>query len=79
MKQLRYTKVHDISKLQDELFAAIPALSPALNDVGRIDLAGEVAREPLIYAHGQGNEIILTVPDDADEAAIQTVVDAHEA
>jgi len=79
MKQLRFTKTHDISQLQDELFVAIPALSPALNDAGRIDPAGEVAREPVIYAHGQGNEIILTVPDAADEAAIQAVVDAHGA
>ena len=77
MKQIRFEKSHDISKLQDELFAAIPALNPVLNDAGRLDPAGEVAREPVMWAHGLGNEIILTVPDDTDEAAIATVVAAH--
>lgn len=71
MKRLTYRKAHRLGQLIDELFAAFPAwrtLDPA---TGRYSTAVQVA--------GSGQDITLTVPDDADEAAVATVVAAHVA
>jgi hypothetical protein len=62
-KQLRFTQANDLSKLFGELLVA-GALPPTVD-----------GRSP---CQGLGNDIYLTVPDDADEAAIAAVVAAHD-
>ena len=69
MKRLHFQKPNDLSRLHDELLAAIPSLRPVIN------VRGE--REPVMQVEGKGNDIWLTVPDGADEAAIGAVVTAH--
>lgn len=70
MKRLHYTRTNNLSKLHDELLAAIPALRPIPNDDGKLVVVMRV--------EGRGDDIWLTVPDDADETAIAAVVDAHD-
>jgi hypothetical protein len=70
MKRLHYNRPNNLSKLHDELLAAIPALRPVPNDDGEL-----VA---VMRVEGREDDIWLTVPDDADEAAIAVVVDAHD-
>ena len=72
MKRLHYAKAHTLNLLHDEIITAIPALAPIRDDAGD--------GTPVMTAvEGKGTDIWLTVPDDADEAAIQAVVDAHDA
>jgi hypothetical protein len=74
MKRLDFNLSNNLSQLHDELRAAIPSLihirvraADGLNESYGDDLRVE----------GNGNDVWLTVADDADEAAIQAVVDAH--
>ncbi|HXI15912.1 MAG TPA: hypothetical protein VNM48_06030 [Chloroflexota bacterium] len=69
MKTLTLTKAHDISQLHDELLAAVPTALVCVRADGVCDAVAIV--------ESAGNEIRLTVPDDADEAAIAAVVKAH--
>ena len=78
MKRLNFTKLNNLSLLHDELLAAIPALRPVPNGQGRIDSDGNIALEAVMGVEGTDNELWLTVPDTADEAAISTVVQAHD-
>ena len=41
-------------------------------------LDGNKAHSPIITVEGKGDDLWLTVPDDADEAAISSVVAAHD-
>ena len=63
MKTLTYTRRHDLGRLHDELLAAGVPL-PLLDGCTPVQ--------------GRGDEIILSVPDDADEQAIAAVVAAHD-
>jgi hypothetical protein len=63
-KRLHYLKAHNLSKLHDELLAAFPSLA--------------VEKNPILGVEGLGDEIWLTVPDAADEAAIAAVVARHD-
>lgn len=65
MRRLHFQRPNDLSKLQDELLAAIPALRPKRG-------------EAVMGVEGLGDEIWLTVPDDADEAAIAAIVEVHD-
>ena len=71
MKTLTYTIAHNLSLLHDELLAACSDLRPVL-------AAGADYPEPVMLVEGTDITVRLTVPDDADEAAIQTVIDAHD-
>jgi hypothetical protein len=64
MRTLTYTRPHDLSRLHDELLAA-----------GAIPLLTDKGTTPV---QGLGDEIYLTVPDDADEQAIAAIVAAHD-
>ena len=68
MKKLTYTLSNDLSQLHDEILAAIPALRP-------VTVSG--ALTPVMSVIGLNNAVTLFTPDDADEAAIQAVIDAH--
>ena len=70
MKTLTYTVLNKLDILHDELLAAIPSLGP-------IPTAGG-GREAIMALHGNDQEITLWVPDNADEAAIAAVVEAHD-
>lgn len=70
MKSLRYTVSHHLSKLHDELLAAVPSLQPVTNADGE--------REAVMRISGDGETLTLVVPDDAPDADIQAVLDAHD-
>jgi hypothetical protein len=68
-KRLHFNKPNRINKLHDELLAAIAALrGPQQPDGSRL---------AVMTVESSGDDIWLTVPDDADETAIQAVIDAH--
>lgn len=68
MKELTFTKQHNLSRLHDELLS-IPALRPVVGTSGR--------NEAVIRVEGKDDVITLSVPDDADEGQIGAVVSAH--
>lgn len=70
MKRLHYVKPNNLSLLHDELHKAIPSLVPTRDASG--------VGTPNMVCEGQGDDIWLTVPDLADEAAIARVVTAHD-
>lgn len=63
MKTLTFVRPHNLGKLHDELLAAGVPL-PLVDGCTPVQ--------------GRGNEIMLTVPDDADEQLIAAVVAAHD-
>ncbi len=81
LKVLNFTMHNRLSKLHDELLAAISAVRPVQADpIVLID--GTPMKEPVMIVQGLSGEasdcwVRLTVPDDADESAIQAVIDAH--
>jgi hypothetical protein len=79
MKTLTFNKVNNLSLLQDELLAAISSLRPYPNPEGETDHEGTTIKNPVMRVEGTGSTVKLTVPDDTDEDAIQSVVDAHDA
>ena len=68
MKILTHTLVNNLNQLHDELLAAIPALR---------DETIDGVLQAVMMVTGLNNTVKLHVPDAADEAAIQTVIDAH--
>jgi hypothetical protein len=81
MKVLNFTMHNKLSKLHDELLAAIPALRSVQADPILL-IEGVAMKEPVMIVQGLSGEasdcwVRLTVPDDADESAIQAVIDAH--
>jgi len=73
MKRLHFAKPNNLSRLHNELLTAIPTLAQTrLNAEGRREALPEN-----VLLEGMGNDIWLTVPDTADEAAIAAVVQAH--
>lgn len=83
MKRLHFVKAHDLSRLHDEILAAMPGLKPIPNIAGRVDTLRPPTNpptlelEPQLHVEGRGDDIWLTVPDNADETAIASVVQAH--
>ncbi len=65
--RLRYTRAVHLSKLHDELLAAVPELRP-LDD-----------ETPVMTIEGNDTEVRLTIPEDVDLATIEAVVRAHDA
>lgn len=65
MKILQYNKVHNLSKLHDEILTAIPTLK------------AEPGGRAIIHLEGKDNDIWITVPDETNEQTIQMVVDTH--
>ncbi|HXI18489.1 MAG TPA: hypothetical protein VNM48_19160 [Chloroflexota bacterium] len=82
MKTLTLTKAHQLGQLHDELLAAFPSLRDTLRAEGpstgaRVkdpDNAGQYVTLPA----DPPDTFHLTVPNDADEAAIAAVVKAHD-
>ena len=68
MKILTHTLANNLTQLHEELLAAIPALRDETIDGGP---------QAVRMGTGLSNTVKLHVPDAADEAAIQTVIDAH--
>ena len=69
MKRLHFTRANNLNQLHEEIVAAVPSVRPQLNAFGE--------QEAVMTVEGKGDDIWLTVPDDADETAISTVVTAH--
>jgi hypothetical protein len=65
---LTYTTPHRLNKLHDELLAALPALRP--------DRESGYAGAGVT---GDGTTLVIEVPDDTDEQAVNAVVVAHDA
>lgn len=70
MRRVRYSRPHHLTKLHDELVAAIPVLAPKPRKDGAL-------YSPFTLS-GDGTNLELQVPDDADTAAITAVVTAHD-
>jgi hypothetical protein len=70
VRTLTFDRPNLLSKLHDELLAAVPAVRPVTGPDGTL-----VA---VMRVEGDGNLIRLTVPDAADETAITAVVAAHD-
>jgi hypothetical protein len=66
MRTLTFNQPHHLGKLHDELLT-IPGLQPV----------GE-ERTAVMSVSGDGQTLTLQVPDDANEAAIQSVVLTHD-
>ena len=73
MKRLYFSCTNDLDQFHDELRAAVPALENVHVD-GRGIRISEVED---LRVEGSGNDVWVTVVDDADETAIRQVVDAH--
>lgn len=71
MKKLHYPIPNNLSALHDELLVALPTLAPVKDAHG--------TGTPVIQVSGNDKNVWLTVPDDADDAAITAVVNAHDA
>ncbi len=78
MKRLHFQKTNDLSQLHDELLRALPALRPIGGPADAPSLGRGPAATATIAVEGKGDDIWLTVPDDADDAAIASVVAAHD-
>ncbi|HXI17889.1 MAG TPA: hypothetical protein VNM48_16125 [Chloroflexota bacterium] len=82
MKTLTYTQTHDLSQLHEEVLAALPALRDTLRVEG--PSSGAQVKDPdnagkyVTLPADPPDTFRLTVPDDADEAAIAAVVKAHD-
>jgi hypothetical protein len=70
MRTLTFTRPHRLGKIADELAAGVPALRPSTAPDGTL-----VAR---CTVSGDGARLTLSVPDDAPDAAIASVVAAHD-
>lgn len=77
--RLHYSIPNDLSKLHDELIAAVPALRP-IPDSEPNPVTPNALRA-VMTIEGLGDDVWLTVPDGLsaeDEAAIAAVVAAHD-
>jgi hypothetical protein len=78
MKRLHFQTSNNLSLLHDEIMAAIPALAQKAVP-GELSPDGGPLYEPVMTVEGRDDDIWLTVPDDTDEAAVATVIAAHDA
>ena len=79
MKRLVFNLAHDLGRIHEELIAAIPSLERVrIRDEERF-LGDRESLPDNIRAEGLGDKLTITVADDADEVAIQAVIDAHDA
>ncbi len=78
MKRLHFQKPNNLSRLHDELLGALPALGPIDSPADEPSLENSRAAVAVITVEGKGDDVWLTVTDDADEAAIASVVVAHD-
>jgi len=70
MKDLHFQIPNNLSNLHDELLDTCPNLRPVPNTGGIL--------EPVMCVEGDDANVWLTVPDDADDAAIAVVIQAHD-
>ena len=78
MKTLNFVRTNNLPLLHDELMGAIPALKSIPNSNEEPGPLGLIVLEPGMGVEGRGEDIWLTVPDEADEVAITAVVQAHD-
>jgi len=76
VKIRRYPKPHNAAVLYQELVAAFPELAPI--DVGDTlpGVPGTVLRARFTLSSA-ADEVVLEVPDDTDDAALEAAVEAH--
>lgn len=67
-KVLEFNKEVDSGRLMNELYEAVSELKPVINDSGF---------EAKMRVFTNGNELILWVPEEIEEARITAVVEAH--
>ena len=79
MKQLRFNQAHNLSKLAEELVTAIPSLEKTRVRTDGAFVGYKEAIPDHLRMEGLEDDLIITVADDADEVAIQAVIDAHDA
>lgn len=93
MKTLTFTHVHDLAQLNDELLAAIPSLlgvsrlegpssgarvkSPEYLSWLDNGAEGDAPEQYVVLPADDADTVRLFVPDDTDEEAITTVIQAH--
>lgn len=65
MKNLTFNRPNLLSKLHDELLAAVPSIRP-------------VNGTPVMAVSGDDTHVYLTIPDNADNVAVTAVVNAHD-
>lgn len=70
MKQIAVSRPHYLTKLHQNLLDQIPALQPSMGADGKLTAVMSIS--------GDGVELCLEVPDDADVAAIEAVIAAHD-
>jgi hypothetical protein len=76
MKVLVFKKKNNLNLIGEELFDAFPEWVREETDP---DLGTTINTTSVVIQHtGNKDEFSVTVPDDADEVAIQAVVDAHD-
>jgi len=82
MKTFTYTQPHNLNQLHDELLVAFSALSESLRLEGPSSGArvkdSDSAGEYITLPADPPDTFHVTVPDDASEAAINAVVQAHD-
>jgi len=79
MKRLHYEIKNTLTRLHEELLEAIPALRPIAGASPGAILGDDLRREAvMVPVEGNEENVWLTVPDDADEAAIARVIAAHK-
>lgn len=77
MRTLTVTRPHHLAKLTHELLAACPELAPRLIPDAQLP-NGAPVRAASFKLMATGNTLRIVVPDDADDAAIQAVIAAHD-
>jgi hypothetical protein len=79
MKRLHFKIKNDLSLLHNELLAEIEELRPVPSKANYALLGDSVIFEPVMHpVEGDADNVWLTVPDNANEKAIQEVVLAHK-
>jgi hypothetical protein len=70
--RLEFTGTFSLGQLHEELLSAIPALRPVPDEI----TPGTFAE--VVTVLGSETDVVLIVPDDADQVAIQSVIAAHK-
>lgn len=68
MREMRFTKAHDLGQLLDELEAAVPVLRS-------VTVGGE--RQAVMTLSSEGDKIVLLAPDETSQAEVAAVIAAH--
>ena len=79
MKRLHFKIKNNLALLHDELLKAIEELRPVPSKANYALVGDPMIYEPVMHpVEGDADNVWLTVPDNANEKAIQEVVLAHK-